>query len=428
MLKMIDIKLIRENPKETEEKLRRKEPGLSLSEIIEMDEKLRSALSEADILKNKRNVVSKEIGISKDNTTRTEKIKEMKEVSDRIKEYDDRIRLLEEDLYNKMAVLPNVPHDSVPVSDNPDDKVIVRQFLKKPEFSFPLKNHVEIGTDLGIFDFERGAKISQSMFPLYKGEGAQLEWALLRFMMDTLTREKGFKLVIPPYLVNAKTMYTSGNLPKFEEQLYKCKDDELYLIPTSEVPMGSIHRDEILEESELPIYYCAYSACFRREAGAHGREERGLIRVHQFNKVEMFKYTTPEKSYDELEHMVATAEDMISRLGLHFRTALLVTCDISMQSAKTYDIECWLPAQGSYYEVSSCSNCEDYQARRGNIRYRPADSKKTRLVHMLNGSGLATSRLMVSLIETYQQPDGSVVIPEVLRPYMGGLEKIGPKS
>jgi seryl-tRNA synthetase len=425
---MIDIKRIRENPKEVEKEIRKKEPGISLDEIIRMDENLRRISVEADELKNKRNVVSKEISTIKDETERSKKITEMKEVSQRIKGQDDEIREIEEKLNERLSIIPNLPHESVPVSENADDKVIVRKHLEKPKYDFELKNHVEIGTTLGIFDFERAAKISQSMFPLYRGDGARLEWALINFMLEFLTREKGFEMVIPPYLVNRETAFTSGNLPKFENQLYKCRDDELYLLPTSEVPMASIYRDEILKEEDLPIYLCAYTSCFRREAGAHGREERGLIRVHQFNKVEMFKYTTPETSYNELEHIVSCAEEMLSRLGLHYRTALLVTTDIALQSAKTYDVECWLPAQGSYYEVSSCSNCEDYQARRGNIRYRPAESKKTRLVHTLNGSGLATSRLMVSIIETYQQPDGSVAIPEVLRKYMGGQEFITRKK
>ncbi len=426
---MIDIKKLRENPQEFEARLKKKDPKISLSEIVALDEELRKIATDTDVLKNKRNVVSKEIGLLKDDENkRSEKIKEMKLVSDEIQALDNKIREVEAELYAKIYQLPNPPHDSVPVSENEQDKIIVRQYKEKPKYDFELKNHVELGTSLGIFDFERAAKIAQAMFSLYRGDGARLEWALINFMIDHLTREKGFELVIPPYLVNPTTAFTSGNLPKFENQLYKCKEDDLYLLPTAEVPLGSIYRDEILDEEDLPIYLCAYSACFRREAGAHGREERGMIRVHQFNKVEMFKYVKPETSYDELEHIVSTAEEMVAKLGLHYRTALLVSTDIAQQSAKTYDVEVWLPAQGSYYEVSSCSNCEDFQARRGQIRYRPAGTKKTQLVHTLNGSGLATSRLMVSIVETYQQPDGSISIPEVLRPYMGGQEKIVAKS
>ncbi|HOO55555.1 MAG TPA: serine--tRNA ligase [bacterium] len=425
---MLDLRKIRENPQEMQERLRKKDPSISLDEIVALDEKVRVMAIEADELKNKRNVVSKEISTLKEKDVRDEKIKEMKEVSESIKKYDEELRILEEELRNKLLYLPNAPHDSVPVSDDEEDKIIVRSHLDKPEFDFEIKNHLELGNNAGMFDFERGAKTSQSMFSMYRGVGSRLEWALINYLMNFLTREKGFELIIPPLLVSTETMYMSGNLPKFGEQLYKCADDDLYLIPTSEVPLASMHRGEILKEEELPIYYCAYTPCFRREAGAHGKEERGLIRVHQFNKVEMFKYVKPETSYDELEHLVSTAEDLIKGLGLHFRTALLVTTDIAQQSAKTYDIECWLPGQGQYYEVSSCSNCEDFQARRGGIRYRDADSKKTNYVHTLNGSGLATSRLMVSLIETYQQADGSIVIPEVLRDYMGGQEKIEPKA
>jgi len=422
---MIDIKLIRENPGEIEARLRKKDKNVDISRIVELDQELRDISMEADELKNLRNRVSKEIGQFKgDKEAREEKIKEMKEVSQKIKDMDERIHEMDEELSVLLAGLPNIPHESVPVSEDEDDKEITKTHGEKPSFDFEIKNHVELGAGLGILDFERGAKVSQAMFPLFVGDGARLEWALINFMRDTLTQEKGFKLVIPPYLVNEQTAFTSGNLPKFGDQLYKCRDDDLYLIPTSEVPMTSMHRDEILEEDNLPLCYCAYTACYRREAGAHGKGERGLIRVHQFNKVEMFKFVKPETSFDELENLVGIAEEMVEKLGLHYRTALLVTTDIAQQSAKTYDIEVWLPGQGKYYEVSSCSNCTDFQARRGKIRYRPKDSKKTRLVHTLNGSGLATSRLMVSILETYQQQDGSIIIPEILRPYMNGQEKI----
>ena len=259
---------------------------------------------------------------------------------------------------------------------------------------------------------------------MYVGLGARLEWALVNFMIDVQTREKEYKLIIPPYLVNTDTMFTSGNLPKFEDQLYRCRDDELYLIPTSEVSLTSIHRDEILNEEDLPLYYTAYSACFRREAGTYGARERGLVRIHQFNKVELYKFTREETSYDELESLVADAEEIVRRLGLHYRVALLVTTDIGQQAAKTYDIEVFLPGQDEYYEISSCSNCEDYQARRGNIRYRPKGGGRPKFVHTLNGSGVATSRLMISILENCQEPDGSVVVPEVLVPYMGGIERI----
>lgn len=426
---MIDIKLIRKNPEEVERRLRTKEPGISLGKILEFDERRRTLLLEVEELKHKRNVVSEEIGEKVKNKIDVSAQKEeVKKVSQRIKELDAEVKEVDDNLNTELLLLPNMPHESVPVSNNEDDKVIIREWSKKPEFDFEFKNHVELGRELGIFDFERATKISQPQFALYRGEGALLEWALIRYMIDYLTGKKDFTLIIPPYLVNETTAYTSGNLPKFGEQIYKCEKDGLYLIPTSEVPMASIHRDEILQESELPIHYCSYTACFRREAGTYGKEERGLIRIHQFNKVEMFKYCVPEKSYEELDGLIRCAEEMIEGLGLHYRTALLVTTDIAQQSAKTCDIEVWLPGQNRYYEVSSCSNCEEFQARRGNIRYRPENSKNTQYLHTLNGSGLATSRLMVSLIETNQQPDGTVRIPEVLRTYMGGKEFISKQK
>ena len=426
---MLDIKQIRQNTQEIEKKLHKRDATINLSGIVELDEKRRALLFETEELKNKRNVVSKEIGnlIKQDKDVSKEK-DEIRKVSERIKELDDEIRNVEAELTKQMLQLPNIPHDSVPVSDNEDDKIIINKWGTKPEFSFTFKNHVELGKDLDIFDFDRATKISQPQFALYKGDGALLEWALIRYMIDFLTGQKGFTLIIPPYLVNEVTATTSGNLPKFADQLYYSEKDSLYLIPTAEVPLTSMHRDEILSESELPLYYCAYTACFRREAGTYGKEERGLIRVHQFNKVEMFKFCTPETSYNELDHIIKCAEELLMGLGMHFRTALLVTSDIGQQSAKTCDIEVWLPGQNRYYEVSSCSNCEDYQARRGNIRYKAENAKNTRFVHTLNGSGLATSRLLVSLLETNQQPDGSVRIPDVLQVYMGGRDVLIPKK
>ena len=426
---MIDIKLIRENPQEIEQKLQTKDRNVSLKNICALDEELRKINLEAEELKHERNVTSKEIGSLVAKGQDVSEIKDkIRKVSERIKELDDKARSIDEEFTRELLHLPNIPHDSVPVSDDENDKITVNEWGEKPEFSFEFKNHVELSKQLGLFDFERATKISQSQFSLYKGDGALLEWALIRYMMDFLTGEKDFTLIIPPYLVNETTMYTSGNLPKFGDQIYHCEKDSLYLIPTSEVPLASMHRDEIVQESELPIHYCSYTACFRREAGTYGKDERGLIRVHQFNKVEMFKLCKPEKSYEELEHLISCAEELIRRLGLHFRTTLLVTTDIAQQSAKTCDIEVWLPGQNRYYEVSSCSNCEDFQARRGNIRYRPENKKKNEFLHTLNGSGLATSRLMVCLLETNQQPDGSVLIPEVLRNYMGGKEVLIPKK
>ena len=426
---MLDIKMIRENPQDLLDKLRSKDHTVKFDAILDLDQKRRDNLQEAEELKHSRNVASKEIGEKvKQGEDASESKEKVKQISERIKDLDSELRSIEEKLRYELLCLPNVPHSSVPVSDDENDKITVHEQGIKPAFDFEFKNHVELSEGLGLFDFERAAKISQSQFTLYKGDGALLEWALIRYMIDTLTQKKGFTLIIPPYLVNEETMYTSGNLPKFGEQIYRCEKDELYLIPTSEVPLTSMHRDEIIPEAELPLHYCSYSACFRREAGTYGKNERGLIRVHQFNKVEMFKFVRPETSYDELEHLVQTAQELVAGLGLHSRTTLLVTTDIAQQSAKTYDIEVWLPGQDRYYEVSSCSNCEDFQARRGNIRYRPENEKKPQLLHTLNGSGLATSRLMVCLLETNQQPDGSVIIPEVLRGYMGGKEVLIPSK
>ncbi|MEW5945510.1 MAG: serine--tRNA ligase [bacterium] len=419
---MIDLRLIREKPEEVEKNLRKRGKNNRIDEVIILDNEYRRLKTRSDELRNIRNVVSKEIGFMEEGEEKNVKIEEMKKVSLGVKELDLRVKEARERLYEKLSYLPNIPHETVPVSESPDDKLILREWGEKAVKRD--RSHIEIAKELGMIDMERGAKISRGNFSLYRGKGAVMEWGLISYMIEVNTREKGYELVLPPYLVNAETMYTSGNLPKFEEQLFRCRDDELYLIPTSEVPLANMHRDEILREEDLPLYYCSYTANFRREAGTHGRDERGLIRTHQFNKVEMFKYTTPESSYGEFDKLVGDAEDLVRRLGLHYRVTLLVTGDMAMQSAKTVDIEVWLPGQGGYYEVSSCSNCEDYQARRGGIRYYPSGGGRPRLVHTLNGSGLATSRLMVAILETYLREDGSVEVPEVLRKYMGGEERI----
>jgi seryl-tRNA synthetase len=424
---LIDIRLIRSDPNLVQEKLRRRDPNIDISYLVELDKRYREILIEVEELRSKRNAYSTEIGaLKKEGKDASALISEMQVVSRRIKELEGEMRKLKEEIEGMMLALPNLPHDSVPVSQNKEDKVIVREWGGKPSFDFEPKNHLEIGKRLGIIDMERGAKIAGSQFPLYIGPGALMEWALLCLMIDIQVKKNGYTMVFPPILANTKSFIVAGNLPKFEDQLYKCRDDDLYAIPTAETPLTNLHRDEILEESMLPLKYAAYTPCFRREAGSYGAEERGLIRVHQFNKVELYKITTPETSYDELEGIVKDAEDVVRALGLHYRVSLLVSGDLAQQSAKTYDIEVWLPGQGMYYEVSSCSNCEDYQARRGNIRYRPKKGSGTRFVHTLNGSGLATPRLMVAILETYQQPDGSVIIPEALRPYMGMMERIGP--
>ncbi|MGC9326601.1 MAG: serine--tRNA ligase [Candidatus Hinthialibacter sp.] len=420
---MLDIKLIREKKEWVEEQLQRREPGLSLDDIIALDAQRRTLQMETDAMRARQNAVSKEIAQRKKaKDSADDLMAEMKSLSDQIKEQSARLRECEEALTARVSELPNLPHESVPTDMDKKNNQVVRTHGEKRQFSFPPKNHLELGEIHHLFDFERGAKIAGSQFPLYLGWGAELEWALLTFMREH-NRERGYQAVIPPLLVNRETTFTSGNLPKFEDQLYKCKDDPFYLLPTSEVPMTSLYRGEIIPEDRLPLYYTSQTPCFRREAGTYGAEERGLVRVHQFNKVEMYKFVTPETSYDELEKLVKDAEHIVEMLGLHYRTMLLVTGDIGNQSAKTYDIEVWLPGQNSYYEVSSCSNCEDYQARRGNIRYRPKDGKP-RYLHTLNGSGLATPRLLISILENNQQEDGSIIIPEVLRKYLGGKERL----
>ncbi|HPO99377.1 MAG TPA: serine--tRNA ligase [bacterium] len=423
---MLDIKLIQEKKEWVEAQLRRREPDLSLDEIVALDNRRRLLQAATDQMKARQNAVSKEIAqLKKAGQSAESLMREMKSLSEEIKTKTQELRECEETLTYKVSELPNLPHASVPTDLDKKNNQVYRTHGQKREFHFSPKNHLELAKIHNLLDFERGAKIAGSQFPLYIGWGAELEWALLTFMREH-NRQRGYVSVIPPLLLNRETTFASGNLPKFEDQLYKCKDDPFYLLPTSEVPMTSLYRDEILEEDSLPLYFTSLTPCFRREAGTYGAEERGLVRVHQFNKVEIYKFTTPESSYDELENLVRDAEHIVEELGLHYRTMLLVTGDIGNQSAKTYDIEVWLPGQNAYYEVSSCSNCEDYQARRGNIRYRPKDGGKPRFVHTLNGSALATPRLLISILENNQQEDGSILIPEVLRKYLGGKDRLIP--
>lgn len=425
---MLDLKLIQSKKDWVEEQLRRREPGISLDAIIALDDERRRLQAETDEMRARQKTLSNELAQRKKQGESADELQpQLKTLSDEIKEKGLRQREVEEAVYNKVAELPNIPHESVPTDMDKRNNQVVRTWGQKQELNFKPKNHLELNQLHGLFDFDRAAKITGSGFPMYMGVGAELEWALLSFMKDH-NIGRGYTFVLPPFLLNRTTTFTSGNLPKFEDQLYKCKDDPFYLLPTSEVPVTSIYRDEILEEEDLPKYFTAASPCFRREAGTYGSEERGLVRIHQFNKIEMYKFTTPESSYDELEKLVKDAEHILEELQIHYRTMLLVTGDIGNQSAKTYDIEVWLPGQNSYYEVSSCSNCEDYQARRGNIRYRPkGEDKKPRYVHTLNGSGLATPRLLISILENNQQEDGSIIVPEALRKYLG-KDRLVPKS
>ena len=427
MRAMLDIKLIRDNPDAVRTRLATRGGGdeTRVNGIVALDEQRRKLLTESEGLKAERNKVSKKIGLLKSKGQDVSAaMTRMKLVGDQITSLDAEVAVLDGKLQDVALMIPNLPHPSVPVGKDATDNSEVRRWGEPPKFAFAPKPHWEIGEKLGILDFPRAAKISGSGFILYKGAGARLERGLINFLLDLHTREHCYTEVSPPFMVNRNAMIGTGQLPKFEEDMYRLRDDEFYLAPTAEVPVANIHREEILAESDLPICYCAYTPCFRREAGAAGKETRGMIRVHQFDKVELIKFTTPETSYDELEKLVANAERVLQLLGLHYRVVLLCTGDLGFASAKTYDIEVWAPGQKAYLEVSSCSNCEDFQARRANIRFKGADAKRRGFVHILNGSGTALARLYVALLETYQQADGSVTLPEVLAPYLGGKTHI----
>ncbi len=417
---MLDIKEIRKDPKTIEKKLQTKSPDVHLTHILALDERLRGLKADVEKLKAELNASSKEIGYRKQKGEDFSSFREkMGALSEKITVRDHEIVGVEQELHIALACLPNLPMPEIPVAPGPEDNVCIKEWGKKPSFSFPFKNHVELNEKLKLFDFTRGAKISGSAWPLYTNMGARLEWALINFMLDT-HRKNGFTQIMPPLLVRPETMFGSAHLPKFDHQLFKLKDTDhhLYLIPTSESPLNGLHQDEILEEDHLPLKYTAYTPCFRREAGAAGSQERGLIRTHQFNKVEMFCVTTPEDSSSVYESMLSSAEEVLQGLGIHYRNMLLTTGDMSFAAAKTIDIEVWLPGQNRYYEVSSVSNCTDFQARRAQVRCRNKQ-EKPRFVHTLNGSGLATSRLMVALLENNQQEDGSVLVPKVLQKYLG---------
>ncbi|MCX6987086.1 MAG: serine--tRNA ligase [Chlamydiae bacterium] len=424
---MLDIKLIRKDKNAVEAKLKTKDPEISLSPILVLDERMRTIKGSVEELKATRNSLSKEIGDKKrlkEDTTSL--MQEVAGLGDQITLLDKELIDVEQELHMNLASMPNIPMDDIKVGLDPKDNVCIKTVGKKPEFTFAPKNHVELNEKLDLFDFQRGAKIAGSGWPTYKGLGARLEWALINYMIDTHVAN-GFEMWMVPHLVKPEMMFGSGQLPKFEKQLFKIHDDdyELFLIPTSEVALNGLHYDEIFKEEDLPKRYFCYSPCFRREGGAAGSQERGLIRVHQFNKVEMFCFTTPDQSQIVFEQMQSSAEAILQGLGLHYRSMLLVTGDMSFAAAKTVDVEAWLPGQNRYYEVSSVSNCSDFQARRSQIRFRKKD-EKPELIHTLNGSGLATSRLMVSLLETNQQEDGSVLLPEVLHKYMNGIKSLQP--
>lgn len=427
---MIDIRQIRADPARVEAELRRRDPSLSLAEMLELDAQHRQTLAAEEQLRARQNAVGPEVAERKRRgESADDLIAEMASIKQQIQTLAERRRLLDAALEAALLELPNLPHESVPTSQDKHDNVVVRTFGAQPQFDFAPKHHVELAERLGILDFERGAKVAGTGWPCYRGLGARLEWALWQYLVDRAVAD-GYELVLPPLAVNPGVMTTAGVLPKFQEQVYHAERDDLYLIPTAEIVLTGLFGDEILPAEALPLRLAALTPCFRREAGAHGAEERGLIRVHQFYKVERYIICRPEDSYDELERLCAQAEAVLAGLGLHAVTTLLVTGDIAQQAAKTYDLEAWLPGQRAYYEVSSCSNCEAYQARRGKIRYRPEpgpDGKPARPehVHTLNGSALATSRLFAAILEQGQQVDGSVVLPPALRGYLGGLERLG---
>ncbi|SHF10968.1 serine--tRNA ligase [Desulforamulus putei] len=422
---MLDIKFVRSNPELVLEGLRKRGSDISLDEFLKLDAERREKLVVVEQLKNTRNVVSQEIGkLKKAGQDAEEKQQEMRRVSQQIKDMDDEIRTIEERLQEILLSIPNIPHESVPVGKDDQDNLEVRRWGKPRQFDFTPKPHWDLGEALNILDFERGSKVTGARFSFYKGLGARLERALINFMLDLHTREHGYTEVFPPFIVNTDSMVGTGQLPKFAEDMFKLEGLNYYLIPTAEVPVTNLYREEILPGDKLPIYHCAYSACFRAEAGAAGRDTRGLIRQHQFNKVELVKFCKPEESFDELERLTENAEKVLQALGLPYRVVLLCTGDMGFSSAKTYDIEVWLPSYNAYKEISSCSNFLDFQARRANIKYRPAPKAKPEFVHTLNGSGIAVGRALSAILENYQEADGSITVPPVLVPYMGGIEKI----
>ncbi|MFH1775942.1 MAG: serine--tRNA ligase [Candidatus Omnitrophota bacterium] len=424
---MLDMKFIRDNQERVKKMLKDRNVNIDLDELLKVDEERRKLITEVEQLKNQRNRVSEEIGRSKaKKVDANDKILEMKSVSQKIKEIDVKVDELEQKMANLLYQIPNMPHNAVPIGSAKENKVVKEWGSKKP-FDFKPVTHLELAESLDIIDLERAAKITGSNFVLFKGEGARLERALINFMLDLHTKKHGYTEISPPFLVNRESMTGTGQLPNLEADMYKLKDDDLFLIPTAEVPVTNIFAKEILPEQSLPIYYTAYTPCFRREAGSYGKDTKGLIRIHQFDKVEMVKFVKPETSYDELEKLLANAEEVLQLLELSYRVLILSTQDMSFAAAKCYDIEAWSPGAEMYLEVSSCSNFEDFQARRAGIRFKRTTGKGTGFVHTLNGSGVALARTVIALMETYQQPDGSIIVPNALRPYMDGQVEIIPK-
>jgi len=421
---MLELRYLRENLEAAEARIKSRGEGYTLAGFRELDDRRRGLLQESEQLKALRNRVSDEIARTKEKEPARERISEMKEVSLRIKELDEALGKVEEEFRMFLLTMPNLPSPSTPIGRSEADNVEVRRWGTTPLLDFQPKPHWEVGEALGILDFGTGAKLTGARFTLYRGAGARLERALINFMLDLHTGDHGYLEMLPPFIVNRESMTGTGQLPKFEDDLFRLEGLEYFLIPTAEVPITNIHRDEILKGTELPIRYAAYTPCFRKEAGSYGKDTRGLIRQHQFNKVELVAFSRPEESYAELERLLGNAERVLRLLGIHYRVMALCTGDIGFSAAKTYDIEVWLPGQQTFREISSCSNFEDFQARRAAIRFRDGEKGKPEFVHTLNGSGLAVGRTVVAILENYQQADGSVIIPEALRPYMGGMERI----
>ena len=417
---MLDIKILRQNPEIIKESLKNRCNDLDITPAIELDKQRREILAEVEQKKAKQNEISKKVPAMKKAGENTDELfKEMKELSNTIKLDDEKVREIDEQLKDFMLKIPNIPNASCPIGNDDSENVELRRWGTPREFDFEFKPHWDLGTDLDIFDFERGTKIAGTRFTVYKGLGSRLERSVIQYFLNTHTEQSGYTEVFTPFMVNRASMTGTGQLPKFEEDAYNVKNNDFFMIPTAEVPVTNLFRDEILDGSELPIKYCAYSACFRAEAGSAGRDTRGLIRQHQFNKVELVKFAKPENSYEELESLTNDAEKLLQGLGIPYRVVCLSTGDLGFSSAKTYDIEVWMPSYGRYVEISSCSNFEDYQARRANIRFKETAKDKAQFVHTLNGSGLAVGRTVAAILENFQNADGSITIPEALVPYMG---------
>ncbi|MDD3802241.1 MAG: serine--tRNA ligase [Desulfuromonas sp.] len=422
---MLDLKYVRDHLDLVEQRLAQRGTAISLADFRQLDARRRELLGRSEALKAEKNQVSALIGRSKDKSALQDEIARMKTVSAEIKELDDSLRQVSDDLQQRLMLIPNLPHEDCPVGAGEEDNLVVRHWGEPPAFEFEPKPHWELGEQLDILDFERAGKLTGARFALYKGAGARLERALINFMLDLHTERHKYVEMLPPFMVNRASMTGTGQLPKFEDDLFHVEGPDYFLIPTAEVPVTNIHRDEILAAEQLPLCYTAYTPCFRKEAGAHGRDTRGLIRQHQFNKVELVKFVQPQDSDAELVRLLTDAEAVLQQLGLPYRVVDLCTGDIGFSAARTFDIEVWLPGQQAYREISSCSNFRDFQARRAGIRYRPQEGAKPEFVHTLNGSGLAVGRTLVAVLENYQQADGRVGIPAALRPYMGGMEVIG---